>query len=69
MNQHHCIITSKQSKSAVANTPGNFRSLGIKFKETNGRKLLKCFFQVLSIPICNLELKKLKLGFHIKNLN
>lgn len=66
MNQHHCIIITKLSKSAVAITPGNFDSLGIKFKETNKRKLPKCFFQVSSIPICNLELEKLKLGFYNK---
>lgn len=37
--------------------------------KTNGRELLKCFFQVLPIPISNLELEKLKLGFYTKNLN
>lgn len=37
--------------------------------KTNVRELLKCFFQVLPIPISNLELEKLKLGFYTKNLN
>lgn len=37
--------------------------------KTNVRELLKCFFQVSPIPISNLELKKLKLGFCTKNLN
>lgn len=67
-NQHRCIIISRQSKSAVANTPGNFDILGIKFKKTSGGNLLKCFFQVLPVPVCNLELEKLKLGFYIKKI-
>lgn len=68
MNQHRCIIISRQSKSTVANTSGN-DILGTRLMKTNGRKLLKYFFQLLPIPIGNLELEKLKLGFYIKNLN